>query len=231
MSTALHILLYGLVAATSPLALGATLVVLRSGHGRLNGLAFAIGVLIGQAAVFLILLALGSAWVPGGSDAHTVTRGLFDLGFGVALLVAAWQVRRRPARPPRPPGVRGRRTAALQAHLARLGPIAALGAGALLGVGGPKRLGITFLAASDTALADFSTTGTAALMVAYVLVATVLVWAPVLAYLLFADRAADWLERRQTWLHDHERAIIFDSSLVLGMLLVIGGVVQLLAAG
>ena len=231
MGTGIHVVLYGLVAATSPLALGATLVVLRSGHGRLNGLMFAIGVLVGQSLVCVLLLALGSAWTPGGGDENDRLRGILDLGFGIALLLAAWHVQRTAL--PRRTGTtpRGRRSQSWHDRLEGLGPVTAVGTGALLGFGGPKRLGITFLAATSVAAADLSTTASVVLLAVYVLLATVLVWAPVLAYLVFTDRATDWLEARQQWIRDHERSVVVYPSLVLGVVLLISGIVQLGRAG
>jgi cytochrome c biogenesis protein CcdA len=227
----LHIVLYGLVAATSPLALGATIVVLTSGRGRLNGTAFAIGVLVGQTLVIVLLAVLGSTWVPKDESQHEVLRGIFDLGFGIALLTAAWHVRHGDAPWPRPPRPPGPRTAAIEARLARLSPGTALGTGAILGIGGPKRFGITFLAAATVAASDVSKEADVVLTVAYVLLATVLVWIPVLLYLVFAERSTDWLRNRQAWVRAHEGQLVFYPSVVLGAVLVIAGILQLASAG
>jgi cytochrome c biogenesis protein CcdA len=224
----LHILLYGLVAATSPLALGATIVVLTSGRGRLNGTAFAIGVLVGQTFIIVVLARLGSTWVPEGEHQHEVLRGIFDLGFGIALLGAAWHLRHGDAPWPRPPRPPGPRTMAIQARLERLSPATALGTGALLGVGGPKRFGITLLAAATVAAGSVSGQTELVLTIAYILVATVLVWVPVLLYLVFAERSTDWLRQRQAWVRAHEQPLIFYPSLVLGAGLIVGGGVQLI---
>ena len=231
MNIGLHILLYGLVAATSPLALGATIVVLTSGRGRLNGTAFAIGVLVGQTLVIVVLSVLGSTWVPKDETQHEVLRGVFDLGFGIALLAAAWHLRHGDTPWPRPPRPPGPRTTAIQARLARLSPVTALGTGALLGIGGPKRFGITFLAAASVAAANVSDEMSVVLAGAYVLIATVLVWVPVLLYLVFAERSTNWLRARQAWIRAHEQPLIFYPSVVLGAGLVVGGLVQLIGAG
>ena len=227
----LHIVLYGLVAATSPLALGATIVVLTSGRGRLNGTAFAIGVLLGQTLVIVVLAVIGSTWVPKGETQHQVLRGVFDLGFGIALLAAAWHLRQGETPWPRPPRPPGPRTVAIQARLARLSPATALGTGALLGIGGPKRFGITLLAAATVAAGNVSDQAEVLLTVAYVLIATVLVWVPVLLYLVFAERSTNWLRARQAWVRAHQQPLIFYPSLVLGVGLAVGGVVQLIGAG
>ncbi len=226
MNPAVHIVLYGLVAATSPLALGATIIVLTSGRGRLNGTAFAIGVLIGQTFVVVLLAVLGAAWVPAG-DSATTFRSVLDLLLGTALLVGGRRVLRLPAPVPHAPGPR---TAALQARLEGLGPVSALGTGTLLGIGGPKRLGLALLAASTVAAADASRNAELTLAVMYILLATVLVWAPVALYLVLADRATDWLQRRQDWVRAHQRPIVGYSSFTLGAILIVGGILQALEA-
>ena len=52
-----QVLLYGLFAALSPTVLLATLVVLGSGRGRLNGLVFLIAFAIGQTLAYLTAFA------------------------------------------------------------------------------------------------------------------------------------------------------------------------------
>jgi hypothetical protein len=55
-----RVLLFALVAATSPPALASVIVVLTSARGRLNGSAFAIGFVTGPAVFCLLAFALGS---------------------------------------------------------------------------------------------------------------------------------------------------------------------------
>ena len=86
-SIVLQVLLYAFVAGASPVALGATLVVLGSRHGRWSGLAFAIGVVLGQVLVCALAYALGTAALPVGQHAHETARAVLELAFGIALLV------------------------------------------------------------------------------------------------------------------------------------------------
>src|SRR6476469_3951539 len=103
-SVALQVLLYGFVAGASPVALGATLVVLGSRGGRWNALAFAVGVVIGQVLLCGLAYALGSAAMPVGHHAHETARAVLELALGVALLVLGGVVWSRPdeARPAKP---------------------------------------------------------------------------------------------------------------------------------
>src|SRR4051812_27753919 len=68
----LRVVLFALVAATSPLALAAVLIVLTGDRPRLKGVALAIGVIVGQALFFLFVVSVGFASSPDGRDHSTV---------------------------------------------------------------------------------------------------------------------------------------------------------------
>jgi Sap, sulfolipid-1-addressing protein len=224
MGTGIRVLLYALVAATSPLALGATIAVLTSARGRLNGTAFAIGTFIGQSVVWLILVLVGGSWVPDGDGDRSTLFLLVELAFGVALLVAAFHVRRHPSALT---SGTGERAAAIRDRLRRLSPGTALGTGVALGVGGPKRLGVTLLAAATIAAADIPTGEEVALATTYVLIATALVWVPVLLYVIFGRSATDWIERAQRVIAEHRSTVLFYPSLVVGLVLIGDAIVEL----
>jgi len=65
-----QIVLYALIAGLSPLALLATLAVLGSGRGRLNGSLFAVGFLLTQSAVLLVAFLLGATATPDRDHGH-----------------------------------------------------------------------------------------------------------------------------------------------------------------
>jgi Sap, sulfolipid-1-addressing protein len=220
----LSILLYALVSASSPVALGTTLVVLTHGRGRVNGTAFAIGFIAGQLVFFLIAFSLGALSVPGGN--HPTLIAGFTIAFGAALLVTAVHVRRHRNEPVK---VRGPspRMDALRARLGRLKPLSALGVGTALGIGGPKRITITIVASASIASAGLSHSSAVGLAILYVAVATSLVWVPVLLYVMWGPRAAGWLASAQGWIATHKTPLTFYPSAVLGLGLVIGGVIQL----
>ena len=60
---ALRTFVFALLAAASPITVLATLVVLTSGRGRLNGVVFLAGFLVGQSAVFIVGLFVSSSAV------------------------------------------------------------------------------------------------------------------------------------------------------------------------
>lgn len=223
---ALRTLLFAVVAASSPLALGSVIAVATSAQGRIKGAAFAIGFVTGQALIFLTALTLGAITF-GNSENHPTVVSVIVTLFGVALLLTAVWVRSQRTKPVR---VRGPnpRTVAFRARLAGLRPLSALAVGAALGVGGPKRLSITI---AVTAMISESGVGDAEglrLALLYLSVSTVLVWAAALFYILWGKRATDWLTSAQHWSARHKEPLMFYPSVVLGLILVIDGVVQLM---
>ncbi len=222
----LNILLFALVSASSPLALGATLAVLTHGRGRINGLAFAIGFIAGQVACLLLAYWLGAFSVPGGD--HPALIATFLILFGAGLLVMAVYVRRHRNDPVRVRDPNSRMDA-LRARLGRLRPLSALAVGTVLGIGGPKRITVTLLASATIASAGLSHASAGGLAIIYVAVATCLVWLPVLLYVAWGQRAADWLLRAQHWMGIHKTPLTFYPSAVLGVALVVDGFLQLVA--
>ena len=218
-------MLFALVAATSPLALASVLVVLTGIGARLNGIALAIGFVAGQAALLVLALAVGAAASPD-RRGHPSAVSVLEVAFGAALLVTAAYVRRHRAERPE---VRGPnpRTEAIRARLAHLRPRTALGTGAALGVGGPKRISVTLVTCAAIAAAGVGGAGAVGLGVLYVAVATVLVWLPVLLYVVLGERATDWLAQRERWIGAHKEPLTFYPSAVLGAVLVVDGIVRL----
>ena len=220
-----QVVLYALVAATSPLALGATVAVLKSEHGRINGAAFALAFVATQTLMTALAFVFDFVSLPHIEDGHGTLGSLLALAVGTALLVTAAYVRRHPrhyeARPLSP------RTQQLLTRLGRLSPWTALGVGALLGIGGPKRLSITILVAATISAASLSGSEEVGLGIFYVLLATVLVWAPVVLTIVFGARATGWMATAQTWVHAHEQPLVLYPSLVLGVVLVVDAIVSL----
>jgi hypothetical protein len=211
------------VAATSPLALASVLVVLTGARARLKGAALAIGFVAGQAAFFLIMFAIGTASSPDGENHPTVV-AIIEIAFGSALLLAAAYVRRHRSDPPRGPSPR---TEAIRSRLANLRPLTALGTGAALGIGGPKRIGLTLVATAAIAAAGLSSAGALGLAVLYVAVATILVWVPVVLFIMLGPPATKWLANGQRWGRQHKEPLTFYPSAVLGTVVVVDGILQL----
>jgi hypothetical protein len=97
----------------------------------------------------------------------------------------------------------------------------------LIGFGGPKRLLLTVLAMTAISGAGDGPVTSTTLAVVYVVVATALVWAPVLFMILAPTRAEPLVERCKSWVGAHARALRVWISLALGAVLVVDGSLRL----
>ena len=118
------VLVFALVAGLSPIAVVSTLAVLTSRRGRTNGVAFATGFMLAQAAGFLS--PSSSARRRRHHRREPARRAALELAFGVALLAIAWPQRKNRK------GRRGgrSRTKALLDRLRGLRPVTAFTSGA-----------------------------------------------------------------------------------------------------
>jgi hypothetical protein len=217
LTIAVHVVLYALLAGASALAITSVVAVLRTNHGRVNGTAFAVGFVSAQLAVTVLALGIGLQSVPQHGQSHQLFESTLQVLVGVGLLAAAWRVRHPHPHPPRRSDSRltVRRDAALT-RLGSLRPGAVLGAGGLLGIGGPKRLTLALLAAATIAAGSLSTTTEYSFVAVYVAIATILVWVPVTLTLAFGRQAAEWTAAAQAWWRAHRSAAIFVPLVVLG---------------
>lgn len=223
--TASHVLLFAVVAALSPVALLATVAVLTSRRGRANGAAYLAGFVLGQTAAFLAAFLAGSAATANRPGGHEELAAVMELAFGLGLLALAWPERRRGAAVP---GAGPSRTERLLGRLRRLRPGTAFSVGALLGVGGVKRLSITIVAGASVGIAGLLPVEDLLLGALYVVVAAVLVWLPVGAYLVAGERADRWMREAEAWLLANERRLTFFSTLFFGFLLTSDALFRLL---
>lgn len=60
----------------------------------------------------------------------------------------------------------------------------------------------------------------------YILVGTVLVWLPVVLYVIAGSRAEDWIAAAQHWAGAHERDLTFYPALIVGVMLVGDAIIQ-----
>ncbi len=222
MNAAIQLIPYALIAALSPLGVAATVTVMRT--GRLQAFGFALGVVVGQLLACALLVALGAVTISGRTKAHPTFQGFLALGLGVALLVLAVVVRRHPESLKRSSS--GRSHAALD-RLRRVHLLTASGLGLLLGIGGPKRLVLTALASAVIAAAGTSGSDKAALVVWYGLLATALVWLPVVAFLLLGDLVIARLDRALEWLALQRSTVTVYTLVVVGLVLVVNAAVLL----
>ena len=225
LTTALHLIPYAFVAALSPLGFAAVVAVM--GSGRLKALVFAVSFVVAQFLTCAVALLVGATFTRH-QHAYPTFQAILEALFGVALVIAALQLRHRPPAPPSADG--SSRSQAVLERLSRLRFSTALLAGALLGVGGPKRLVLTFLAAATIGSAGLgSSSKELALAIFYTAVATVLVWFPVAFFVLAGERVLTLFASAQQQARLHQRAITFWPIVVLGIALIADAIVRLVA--
>ncbi len=222
MNEAVRILLYALVAAASPTALLATLAVLSSKRGRLNGIVFMAGFVLAQSIVLIVVYILGST---ANDTPRDTVNAYVELAVGAALIVISLI---RPNLPHRQAPRTSPRTEAVLERLRGVTPGLALGFGSLLGVGA-KRLAITIVAAGTLALSAQSGAQTVWLAVLYVVVATFIVWFPVVYSAILGRRAEDLVARTRKKTEGRGGHYLFIAGLVLGVVLVAHALGRLLA--
>ena len=222
LSEALRLIPYALVAAMSPTVFAATLAVIAS--GRLKALGFAVGLITGQVLTVAVLLRIGSAAIPHHEAGYPTLQAVLEIALALGLVWLAARLRRRP--PTAEEGQSERTRKALD-RLDRMHIGTAAAVGLLLGVG-TKRLVLSALAAGSIAASAVADGKTAALVGWYALLATVTVWLPVLAFVLFGKRAAAWLATGEEWLVRYQRQAIFYLLVVLAVVLAVDGVATLL---
>ena len=148
-----------------------------------------------------------------------------------ALSVVALVVHRRPPNTNHSQTTRERskvRTQALLERLSRLRVLTTVVAGFLLGIGGPKRLVLTCLAAATIVTAGLGDADQATLVVVYVTLATALVWGPLILFLLLGKRVIALMEGAQGEVGRRQPQVTVYALLILAALLVLDAVSVLL---
>ena len=212
---ALHLLLYALIAGFSALAFAATLAVMQA--GRLKTLGFGVGFVSGQVLTCSLLVGFGVVVTGASRRTHSALLATLELLFALLLIAAALRVRRAP-----PVATEGasERTQALLERLGRMRLLTASIAGALLGIGGPKRLVLAALAATAITTAGVGDADEAVLVVWYCALATVLVWGPVTVFVLLGDRAIGAMTRAQQEVARRQPGVrVYAFLLVAGLLI------------
>ena len=195
--------------ALSPVPIIATVLMLMSGRPRRTAPAFAIGWVVGLLVVMGVVLAAVSK---NGLDTSGSSDTTFWLKLVLGLLflllgLRTWLHRPHPGEVAEPPAWMGK--------LDSLSPLAAVALGAALSGINPKNLALTASGAVAIASGDLSSTQTVVCVVVFVVLASVLVVGPVLAFLVLGDRTAAPLQTLKAFMEVHNAAIM---TVLLGVL-------------
>ena len=210
---ALQLLLYALLAGLSPVAFAATIAVARA--GRLKVVGFGTAFVLTQALTCSLFVIIGVA-ATGSSRSRPGLHAGLEFMVAAALVWLAVQVRRNPPVPKEGPSPRRQK---LLERLGQLRFLTTLLAGLFLGTGGPKRLVLTALAATTITTAGLNPSGKAAMVVLYVAIASMLVWAPVILFVLLGDRAVASMKQAQIEIERRQPHVTVYALLLIALLL------------
>ena len=219
----IQLLLYALLAGFSALAFAATIAVMQA--GRLKTLGFGTGFVLGQVFTCSLFVIVGVVVTGASKRTHSALIATLELLLALLLIAVALRVRRAP--PVETEGSSARTQAVLE-RLHRLRFLTTSVAGFLLGIGGPKRLLLTALAATAITAAGVRDAGEATLVVWYCALATVLVWGPVVVYVLLGDRAVGVMTRAQQRLARRQPGVKVYALLALAGMLILDAISLLL---
>jgi threonine/homoserine/homoserine lactone efflux protein len=205
--------------ALSPIPIVAVILMLGTRRAHSTGTAFAAGWVLGLVAVSVVgLLVAGNA---DSSNDTSTTVDVVVLVFGLLLLSVAvreWRGRPRPGEEPELP----KWMAAVDEFTAGR----ALGLGVLLSAVNPKNLALTLAAAASLAQAGLSAGGDVAGVAVFVVIGSLTVAGPVVAYLLMGQRAERMLAELKQFMSANNSVIMAVVCLVLAAKLIgkaIGG--------
>jgi hypothetical protein len=221
----IQVVLYGLLAGFTALGFAATLAVMPS--GRLKALGFGAGFVGAQILTCSVLVIFGIAATGASENDHADLRAALEVALALALIALALVVHRRPPNTNDSPTAHERSKARTQALLERLGRLRVLTtivAGFVLGIGGPKRLVLTSLAATTIVTAGLGDADQATLVVVYVTFATALVWGPLVLFLLLGKRVIAFMEGAQCEVGRRQPQVTVYALLILAALLVVDAV-------
>ena len=208
--------------AVSPLPIVAMILVLATPRGRVNGIVFGLGWVLGLAVLGAVVLALAGPSDASDGGEPAAWTGWLKLLLGVlALLLAVRQWRSRPSPGSEP------QMPKWMASIDRLKPGGALGLGALLSAVNPKNGGLTIAAAATIAGAGLAGGQQAVVLAVFVLIGSAGVLAPLVVYLVAGEGAARTLDSWRTWAATHNAAVMAVLFLVFGFKLVGDGIAVL----
>ncbi|MFJ2192184.1 GAP family protein [Kitasatospora sp. NPDC087861] len=205
--------------AVSPLPIIAIILTLATPRGRLNGLLFAAGWILGLSALGAVMLAIAS---PAGAFArdHPATWvGVLKLALGVLLvLFGARQWHRRPVDPSQA------QLPKWMGAIDRLTPVKVFGLGTALAALNAKNAPLTIAAGAAIGSAGLPVGQQIASLAIFVLIASLGLLAPLGVFLLGGERARTTLGGWKDWAAQHNVAVMAALFFVLGLKLLGDGI-------
>jgi threonine/homoserine/homoserine lactone efflux protein len=200
--------------AISPASIIAVILVLFSARARVNGLVFTAGWVVGVALVSTVIYLLADAGDVGSGGSASDTSYWLKLVGGLLLVLLAFRHWRK-----RPAGGEAVDQPKWMSAIDTLTPVKTGGLAVVLAVANPKNLALSLAAGASLAQAGLSGGEAAVGLVVFVVIASVSVVVPVIAYLTGGERAAGVLDGWKTWLSANNTAMMAVLFLVFGAVL------------
>lgn len=213
------ILPLALAVAISPIPIIAAILMLLSPKAKATSVGFLLGWVVGIIVAVVVFTALGSLVALADDDGPTPVAGVVKIVLGLALVVLAfgqWRKRPRDGAVPTLPK--------WMSAIDTMKPGASFGLAFLLAAINPKNL--IMAAAAGVAIATSGVNGgeIVLVIVIYVVIAAITVAAPVIAYLVAADRLRPVLTSLRVWLLANNATVMAVLLLVIGVVTVGKGI-------
>jgi threonine/homoserine/homoserine lactone efflux protein len=213
------ILPYALGAAISVVPIIAIILMLVTAKAKPNGTAFALGFVLGLAAICVVAVVLAGGSDFSSSSGPTKTVSVIKLLLGLLLLAAAarqWRARPKPGETPAMPK--------WLESIDQFTPPRSFAIGAALSAVNPKNLAMSLAAGLSIAQAELSTGQEAATILIYVLLAGATILGPLVVYFAMGHRATEILAEWRTWLADNNATVMSVLLLVFAVVLIGQGI-------
>ena len=220
MSTVIgEILPLALGIAISPIPIIAAILMLLSPKARGTSIGFLLGWVLGVVVAVVVFTFVSSLLTPSDGDDSKPIAGTVKIVLGVVLLLlAVRQWRSQPARGTDPPLPKW------MAAIDSMTAVRALLLGLALSALNPKNLLMSVAAGVAIGFGGLSFGESALVTAIFTIIAASTVGAPVIAYLIAADRMAAPLESLRQWLVEHNAAVMAVLLLVIGVVLIGKGI-------
>jgi threonine/homoserine/homoserine lactone efflux protein len=209
-----EVLPFAIGVAISPVPIIAVILVLFSARARVNGPVFAIGWIVGVAAVSTVVYLVADAGDVSTSGGASDTSYWIKLVVGLLLVgfaVRDWRKRPAPGETPETPK--------WMSAIDTLTPAKAGGLGVLLSTVNPKNLALSLGAGASLAQVGASGGEAAVGVIVFVVIASLTIAVPVVFSLSGGERAAHVLDGWRVWLAVHNTAVMAVLFLVFGAVL------------
>ncbi|MEV0180124.1 GAP family protein [Streptomyces sp. NPDC050625] len=205
--------------AVSPLPIIAIIIVLATPRGRVNGLVFALGWLVGLSALGAVMLAIGSH---GNSTSHGQPAdwvGALKLALGVALVLFAARMWRH-----RPTDVTQAQLPKWMSALDRFTPVKVFLLALLLSAGNLKNAPLTIAAAASISASGLPVAEQIVTLAIFIVIASLGLLIPLGVFLVMGERAKSMLGNWKEWAARHNTAVMAVLFFVFGLKLLGDGI-------